>query len=137
MGNQTTVTVGVDTHADVHVAAVLDQTGRMLDARSFPTTTRGYAQLATWAESFGSVDKVGLEGAGSCGSGLLRFLTEYEGCLALSATPSIITAIFHHGMRSSVTAAAAVRPHEFLVTASTRGSTKRARPSRRGDLELR
>jgi transposase len=53
MGDQTMVTVGVDTRADVHVAAVLDHTGRLLDTRSFPTTTRGYAQLATWAESFG------------------------------------------------------------------------------------
>src|SRR4051812_37617077 len=77
MGDQTTVTVGVDTHADVHVAAVLDHTGRLLHTRSFPTTTRGHAQLATWAESFGHVDKVGMEGTGSYGSGLLRFLTDY------------------------------------------------------------
>jgi hypothetical protein len=51
------VTVGVDTHTDVHVAAVLDPAGRLLGTRSFPATTRGYAQLATWAESFGTVDK--------------------------------------------------------------------------------
>jgi transposase len=77
MSDHTMVTVGVDTHADVHVAAVLDQLGRMLDTRSFPTTTRGFAQLATWAESFGPVDKVGMEGTGSYGSGLLRFFTDY------------------------------------------------------------
>ncbi|MFG3559018.1 IS110 family transposase [Micromonospora sp. NPDC047557] len=71
------VTVGVDTHKDVHVAAVLDQTGRVLGTRGFPTTMRGYAQLATWAESFGTVAKVGLEGSGSYGAGLLRFLTDY------------------------------------------------------------
>jgi transposase len=47
MSDQTTVTASVDTHADVHVAAVLDQAGRMLETRSLPTTTRGYAQLAT------------------------------------------------------------------------------------------
>ena len=47
MGDQTTVTVGVDTHSDVHVTVVLDHTGRLLDTRSFPTTTRGFAQLAT------------------------------------------------------------------------------------------
>jgi transposase len=41
MSDQTAVTVGVETHCDVHVAAVLDQAGRMLDTRSFPTTTRG------------------------------------------------------------------------------------------------
>jgi hypothetical protein len=38
---------------------------------------RGYAQLATWAESFGRVDKVGMEGTGHFGGGLLRFLTDY------------------------------------------------------------
>jgi transposase len=69
------VTVGVDTHKDLHVAAVLDQAGRALGTRSFPATMRGYAQLATWAESFGTVTKVGMEGTGSYGAGLLRFLT--------------------------------------------------------------
>lgn len=42
-----------------------------------PATTRGYARLATWAEAFGTVDKVGMEGAGSSGAGLLRFLADY------------------------------------------------------------
>jgi transposase len=71
------VTVGVDTHKDVHVAAVLDEAGRVLGTRGFPATVRGYAQFATWAESFGTVAKVGMEGTGSYGAGLLRFLTEY------------------------------------------------------------
>jgi transposase len=74
---QMMVTVGVDTHTDAHVAAVLDRAGRPLETRSFPATTRGYAQLATWAESFGPVDKVGMEGTGSFGAGLLRFLADY------------------------------------------------------------
>jgi transposase len=34
-------------------------------------------ELATWAESFGEVDKVGMEGTGSFGAGLLRFLADY------------------------------------------------------------
>jgi transposase len=74
---ETMVTVGVDTHTDVHVAAVLDSAGRLLETRPFPATTRGYAQLATWTESFGRVDKVGMEGTGSFGAGLLRFLADY------------------------------------------------------------
>ncbi|GAA4576349.1 hypothetical protein GCM10023176_47560 [Micromonospora coerulea] len=77
MSEDQNVTVGVDTHKDVHVEAVLDQAGRVLGSRSFPTTMRGYAQLATWAESFGRVAKVGVEGTGSYGAGLLRFLTDY------------------------------------------------------------
>ena len=75
MDGKTMVTVGVDTH--VHVAAVLDPAGRLLETKSFPATTRGYAQLAMWAESFGQVDKVGTEGTGSFGAGLLRFLADY------------------------------------------------------------
>lgn len=61
----------------MHVAAVLDPAGRLLETRGFPATTRGYARLATWAESFGPVDKVGMEGTGSFGAGLLRFLADY------------------------------------------------------------
>jgi hypothetical protein len=96
MDGKMIVTVGVDTHTDVHVAVVLDQDGRLLATASFPATTRGYALLATWAESFGVVDKAGMEGTGSFGAGLLRFLSDYgltaEGktktgsCAASSAT---------------------------------------------------
>jgi transposase len=35
------VTVGVDTHLDQHVAAVIDQTGRLLATQPFPASTRG------------------------------------------------------------------------------------------------
>ena len=42
------VTGGVDTHRDVHVAAVLDQLGRILATRAFPTTRAGYSQLLSW-----------------------------------------------------------------------------------------
>jgi hypothetical protein len=47
------VTVGVDTHLDLHVAAVLDHTGRLLATQAFPASTRGYVVLVTWAERFG------------------------------------------------------------------------------------
>jgi len=36
------VTVGVDTHLDLHMAAVLDHTGRLLATKGFPASTRGY-----------------------------------------------------------------------------------------------
>jgi len=39
------VTVGVDTHADVHVAAALDQLGRLLATQSVPSTPAGYRTL--------------------------------------------------------------------------------------------
>jgi transposase len=68
------VTVGVDTHKDVHVAVALDQLGRMLGGLEIATTTAGYAQLLAWASSFGTVDAIGIEGTGSHGAGLARWL---------------------------------------------------------------
>jgi transposase len=65
---------GVDTHKDVHVAAVLDELGRLLATATFATTTPGYRQLHRWLCSHGEVLAVGVEGTGSWGVGLARFL---------------------------------------------------------------
>jgi transposase len=40
-----TITGGVDTHADVHVAAALDPVGGLLGVEEFPVTPAGYARL--------------------------------------------------------------------------------------------
>lgn len=70
------VTGGVDTHDDVHVAAVLDSaTGRPLDTASFPTTPAGYASLLAFVRTHGTIDLVGVESTGSWGAGLTRHLT--------------------------------------------------------------
>src|SRR5690242_20310064 len=66
---------GVDTHKNVHVAAVIDDMGRMLGSASFPTTRNGYRQLYVWLSGFGEVAAVGVEGCGSWGAGLARALT--------------------------------------------------------------
>ena len=71
------VTVGVDTHLETHVAAVVDQTGRLLGTQGFPASTRGYVALVTWAESFGVVERMGVEGTGTFGAGLARFARAY------------------------------------------------------------
>lgn len=68
------ITGGVDTHKDVHVAAALDQLGRLLGTESFPTTRRGYHQLLEWLRSHGELVAVGVEGCGSWGAGLSRHL---------------------------------------------------------------
>jgi transposase len=68
------VTVGVDTHAEVHVAAVIDQVGRELGHASFPTTRAGYRRLWLWAAKHGRVVVVGVEGTGVYGAGLARYL---------------------------------------------------------------
>jgi transposase len=68
------VTVGVDTHRDLHVAVALDQRGRRLGAHAFPTTPAGFAALTAWATRFGTVERIGIEGTGSYGAGLARWL---------------------------------------------------------------
>lgn len=68
------VVVGVDTHKDQHVAAALDQIGRLLGIADFPATTTGYQQLHDWLASHGEIDAVGIEGCGSWGAGLARHL---------------------------------------------------------------
>jgi transposase len=69
------VTGGVDTHLDVHVAAALDPVGVLLGAEPFEATPAGYKALLSWLEGFGEVAKVGVEGTGSYGAGLTRFLS--------------------------------------------------------------
>ncbi len=73
------VTVGIDTHAEVHVAAAFDQLGRPLGHLEIPTTSAGYRQLLAWARGLGPVAAFGVEGTGSYGTGLARFLAD-AGC---------------------------------------------------------
>ncbi len=68
------ITVGVDTHADVHVAVALDQVGIRLGERHIPTTEAGYDEIERWALELGPVDAFGVEGTGSYGAGLARLL---------------------------------------------------------------
>jgi transposase len=66
------VTGGVDTHADIHVAAALDAIGGLLGVEEFPATAAGYGRLLDWLGGFGTVCLVGIEGTGSYGAGLAR-----------------------------------------------------------------
>ena len=68
------VTGGVDTHADVHVAAVVDQVGRVLGTEAFPATAAGYQAALAWMSAHGELAKAGVEGTGSYGAGLARYL---------------------------------------------------------------
>ena len=68
------ITGGVDTHADMHVAAALGPLGGLLGVRQFPATAAGYADLLDWLAGFGTVALAGIEGTGSYGAGLARHL---------------------------------------------------------------
>ncbi|MET8102272.1 transposase, partial [Streptomyces sp. NPDC005236] len=71
------VVLGVDTHKDVHVAAVVTQLGALLGTCPFPATAAGYRELLDWARSFGSVRRAGVEGTGSYGAALCRYLRSH------------------------------------------------------------
>lgn len=70
---QWTVAIGVDTHKEIHVAVALDALGAQLDSREIPTTRSGYQRLLSWAQELG-VPAFAVEGTGSYGAGLVRFL---------------------------------------------------------------
>ena len=70
------VTGGVDTHADVHVAAAVCSTShRLIGVAEFDTTPAGYIAVYDWMANFGPIDRIGIEGTGSYGAGLARYLT--------------------------------------------------------------
>jgi len=66
---------GVDTHRDVHVAAVLDGVGRVVGSESFAADVSGYGRMVAWFGARGALVRVGVEGTGSYGAGLARYLT--------------------------------------------------------------
>jgi transposase len=68
------VIVGVDTHKDFHVAAVISTRRGLLDTASFPTTAAGYRKMLTWANGFGMLGRAGVECTGSYGAALTRHL---------------------------------------------------------------
>ena len=69
------ILIGVDTHQDEHVAAAIDRQGVRLGERHVPATKYGYRELERWSRSFGEIRAFGIEGTGSYGAGITRFLT--------------------------------------------------------------
>jgi transposase len=68
---------GVDTHGQTHHAAVIDEVGRELGDREFPASPAGYRALAAWLGDHGDLDRVGVEGTGTYGAALARFLRDH------------------------------------------------------------
>jgi len=70
------VFAGVDTHKELHVAAVIEASEQVLGTRSFSTTRAGYRAMLAWIAQFGDLARIGVEGAGSYGAGLTRHLAK-------------------------------------------------------------
>jgi len=124
MSGKTRVVVGgVDTHKDVHVAAVVDPTGKILDTAGLPATAAGYRELLGWMRGFGEVARVGVEGTGAYGAGLARLLAA-EGVLAVEVNRPNRQARRRRGKSDTVDAEAAARAAlngEATVAPKTQG----------------
>ena len=74
--NQDEIILGVDTHLDQHVGAVISAAGKLLATQAVHTTSAGYLQLLNWARSLGDLRRAGVEGTATYGSGLTRILRD-------------------------------------------------------------
>ena len=70
------IIVGVDTHKHVHAAVAISALGARLGTTNIPASVKGYRTLEAWARSLGPVQAFNVEGTGSYGAGLSRFLCE-------------------------------------------------------------
>jgi len=106
--NSTRVVGGVDTHKDTHTAAAVDITGRRLGSATFPASGPGYVELLAWLRSLGQVERVGVEGTGSYGSGLASHLRR-EGLTVVEVNRPNRQARRRHGKSDTADAEAAAR----------------------------
>jgi transposase len=75
-GLPTDIIIGVDTHKHTHAAVALTGLGARVGELTIKVSLGGYRELETWARSMGAVRAFGIEGTGSYGAGLARFLRE-------------------------------------------------------------
>jgi transposase len=68
------IIVGVDTHKHTHAAVAVTGLGARVGELTIRVGLGGYRELETWARSLGAVRAFGIEGTGSYGAGLARFL---------------------------------------------------------------
>ena len=68
-----TVAIGIDTHRDGHVAVALDRLGAGRGSIAVAADANGYLALWQWASELGE-PVFAIEGTGSYGAGLARFL---------------------------------------------------------------
>ncbi len=109
---------GVDSHADTHHAAALDDRGGLLGTKSFAVSAAGYGELLAWLASFGVIDRVGGESTGSYAAGLTRHLVN-EGVRVLEVNQPPAHTRRRRGKTDAIDAEMAARHALSLATAVT------------------
>jgi transposase len=70
------IIIGVDTHKHTHAAVAITGLGARVAELTIQVGPAGYRELEAWARSLGAVPRLRVEGTGSYGAGLARFLRE-------------------------------------------------------------
>jgi transposase len=74
----TSMVVGVDTHKETHSAALLNELGVVQGGLEVAASLAGYRQLLGWARSTSAARVWVVEGTGSYGAGLAKYLSEQD-----------------------------------------------------------
>jgi transposase len=99
---------GVDTHKDTHTAAAVSSTGKLIGVETFAANSQGYSELLAWFEALGRLEQIGIEGTGSYGAGLTRFLRKIGHRVVEASRPNRQTRR-RHGKSDPADAIAAAR----------------------------
>jgi transposase len=102
------VILGVDTHAETHTAAIIDPRGRLIATLTIPADARGNRSLLRWAREHGTLRHAGVEGTGSYGLSLARFLAS-QGVEVIEVTRAARKHRRHLGKNDTRDAEAAAR----------------------------
>ncbi|MBU8869207.1 IS110 family transposase [Paenarthrobacter aromaticivorans] len=70
----TNIIAGIDTHADTHHVAIINEHGKPLADKEFLAVGTGYRKILDFITSHGTVTAVGVEGTGSYGADVARIL---------------------------------------------------------------
>jgi transposase len=125
---------GVDTHKDVHVAAVIDELGNILDTAEFKATAKGYRLLLEWMRGFGELVKVGVEAPAPMGQGWLassptsksvssKSIGPIVRCASVGENPTLLTPRPRPGRRSTGRPQSLRKPKMALRTLARRHET--------------
>ena len=119
---------GVDTHQDLHTAAVVSHDGTVLGTESFSTTRAGYRAMLRWFRSHGELLRVGVESTGTYGAGITRHLA-LSGIPVLEVTgpdPASRRAKGKDDALDAISAAEAARTRRRVQVAKDRSGTVEA-----------